>query len=75
MCCAIWYHLYNLRNVKNTHAGVLLLVNLQKSNTPPWMFFTFFKLCKGYQIIKRISHLDGNITMINCNSVENITVI
>ena len=24
--CAIWYHLYNLKNVKNTHGGVLLLV-------------------------------------------------
>ena len=21
MCCAIWYHLYNLKNVKNTHGG------------------------------------------------------
>ena len=24
--CAIWYHLYNFKNVKNTHGGVLLLV-------------------------------------------------
>ena len=23
----IWYHLYNLKNVKNTHGGVLRLVN------------------------------------------------
>ena len=23
--CAIWYHLYKLKNVKNTHGGVLLL--------------------------------------------------
>ena len=23
--CAIWYHLYNLKNVKNTHGGVLNL--------------------------------------------------
>ena len=29
MCCAIWYHLYNLKNVKNTHGGVLLLVKLK----------------------------------------------
>ena len=29
MFCAIWYHLYNLKNVKNTHGGVLLLVKLQ----------------------------------------------
>ena len=27
--CVIWYHLYNLKNVKNTHGGVLLLVKLQ----------------------------------------------
>ena len=26
---AIWYHLYNLKNVKNTHGGVLILVKLQ----------------------------------------------
>ena len=24
----IWYHLHNLKNVKNTHGGVLLLVKL-----------------------------------------------
>ena len=29
--CAIWYHLYNLKNVKNTHGGVLILVKLQAS--------------------------------------------
>ena len=28
---------------------------LTKSNTPPWVFFTFFKLCKGYQIAQRIT--------------------
>ena len=46
MRCAIWYHLYNLRNMKNTHEGVLLLVKLQAFslqlhllNTPPWVFF------------------------------------
>ena len=31
MHCAIWYHLYNLKNVKNT------------VYTPPCVFFTFFK--------------------------------
>ena len=25
MLCAIWYHLYNLKNVKNSHGRVLLL--------------------------------------------------
>ena len=64
MQCAIWYHLYNLKNVKNTHGGVLLLVKLQaevcnfntKSNTPPWVFFTFFKLYKWYQTAQRITN-------------------
>ena len=52
MRCAIRYHLHNLKNVKNTHEGVLVLVKLQKacnfteSNTAPWMLFTFFKLYK-----------------------------
>ena len=27
--CAIQYHVHNLKNVKNTHGGVLLLVSLQ----------------------------------------------
>ena len=29
MRCAISYHLYNLKNVKNTHGGISLLVKLQ----------------------------------------------
>ena len=31
MLCVFWYHLYNLKTVKNTHRGVLLLVKLQAS--------------------------------------------
>ena len=61
MRCAIWYHLYNSKNVKNTHGGVLLLEKLQakslnftKSNTTPWVFFWFLKLCKWYQIAQNI---------------------
>ena len=53
--CAIWNHSYNLKNVKNTHGGTLFLVKLQakvcnfaKSNTLPWVLFTFFKLCTWY---------------------------
>ena len=26
MRCAIWYHFYNSKNVKNTHGGIGLLV-------------------------------------------------
>ena len=61
--CSIWYHLYNLKNVKNIHGGVLLLVKLQasacnftKSNTPLWVFFTFFKLYEWYQIAQRTTY-------------------
>ena len=41
--------LRDLKNVKNINGGVLLLVKLHaftKSNTPPWVFFMFFKLYK-----------------------------
>ena len=58
MRCAIWHHLYNFKNVKNTHEGVLLLVKLQtkasnfiKINFPSWVFYTFFKLYKWKQIV------------------------
>ena len=46
--CAIWYHLYKLKNVKNSHRGVLLFsaCNFTKSNTPPCLLFTFFNLYK-----------------------------
>ena len=45
VCCTIWYYFYNLKNVKNTHGGKLILVKLQM-NTPPWVFFTLFKWYK-----------------------------
>ena len=49
----------DLKNTKSTHGGELLLVKLQASkNTHPWVFFTFFKLYKWYQIITQ------NITII-----------
>ena len=38
--CAIWYHLYNFKKVKNTHAGVLILVKLQAS-APMGAFHVF----------------------------------
>ena len=57
MHCAIRHYLYNLKNVRNVHGGVLLLVemlasacNFTKSNTPPQAFFTFIKLYKWYQM-------------------------
>ena len=59
MCYAIWYHLSNFKNMENTHGGVLLLVKLQaefsnftKSNTLPWVFFTFLNCTNGTKLRK-----------------------
>ena len=49
--CAIWYHLYNLKNVENTHGGVLILILLH------WCFSRFFKLYKWYQTAQRITYV------------------
>ena len=67
--CVIWYHSHNFKNMKNTHGGVLILVKLQASacnitkiNTPPWVFFTFLKWYKWYQIVQRTTYkwINGN---------------
>ena len=41
MLCAIWYHFYNLKNVKNTNRGVLLLVKLNQWRTVKVAGFSF----------------------------------
>ena len=53
----------NLKNLKNIHEGVLLLVKLKveacnftKSKTLPWVFLTFFKLDKWYHISQSIKY-------------------
>ena len=45
------------KNVESTHGELLHLIKLQakaynstESNTSPWVFYTFFKLYKLYQI-------------------------
>ena len=56
MFCVMQYHLYNLKkNVKNTHEGVLLLVKIKAFSTPTWVFFTFLKFYKWYQIMQNIT--------------------
>ena len=44
MLCAIWYHLYNLKSVKNTNGGVLqaLACKFTKSDTSSCLFFHVF---------------------------------
>ena len=57
MQCAIWYYFYDLKNVKNTDGGVLLLVcNFTKSKTPPRVFFTFWNCTNGTKS-RNASHL------------------
>ena len=56
-------HLYNLKNVKNTHWGLLLLVKLKadvcnctKNNVPPWVFFTFLNF-KNFAKLRKTSQI------------------
>ena len=51
MLCSIWYRLYNFKNAKNSHGGVLIC------NTLPCVFFTFFKLYEWYQIAQSTTNL------------------
>ena len=70
MRCAIWHYLYNFKKVKNNHGEVLILVKLQaKINTPPWVFFTIFKLYKWYQIAQSTTYIDkiGLTLTLRCN--------
>ena len=50
--------MYKLKNVKNTHGGVLLFVKTSatKSNTPSSVFFTFIKFYKWYRIAQCITY-------------------
>ena len=72
---AIWCHLYKIKKVKSTHGGVILLQlqtesrNFTKSNTRPWIFFTFLKLYKWYQIAQSITNvLSGTYDVLMLNS-------
>ena len=69
MCWAIRYHLYNLKNVKNTHGGVLLYLKLQakafiftKTGTPPRMFLRFLN-CTNDTELRKASQI---FTFSNC---------
>ena len=63
MLCDIWYHLYILECMENTHKEVLLSVKLQasalnfiKSNSPPGVFFTFLNCANGTKS-RKASHM------------------
>ena len=49
MFCATWYHLYNLKKHEKLpwrNVTFSKVAGFTKSNSPPWVFFTFFKLYK-----------------------------
>ena len=63
MRCSIWYQLHNLKTVKITHGGVLLLVKIKaetcnffKSYAPPWVFSRFLNCTNGNKL-RKASHL------------------
>ena len=75
---AIWYHLYNLKNVKNTHGGVLLLVKLQaatllKVTLLYWCFSRFLNCTNGIisqktsHIYVFVEHTVANIVLLSAN--------
>ena len=66
MFCAIWYHLYNLKNVKNIHGEVLLLVKMQAKKKPPTLlrvtllhgWFSCFLNCTNGNKSRKASYID-----------------
>ena len=81
MHCAIWYHLYNLKNVKNTHGG-LTLVKLQASQASQirkrgdlsadnikYSMVKDLKFAQFYlllKIYKRLENVPGRTVISNC---------
>ena len=69
--CAIWYHLYNLENVKNFHGGVLFLVKLKPCN------FTYHSSRGAFQVClnctngtksRKASHIFNDFRDVNLES-------
>ena len=68
----IRYRMYNFKNVKNSHGGVLLLVKLQaetcnftKSNTLPWVFSLFLNRTNGTKPHKTSQEIFSILSYIN----------
>ena len=60
MRCAIWYHLNNFKNVKNTHGGVLLLLKV----TLLQGFFSRIWNCANGIKSQKASHI---LVILNCS--------
>ena len=82
MRCAIWYHLQNLKNVKNTHGRVLILVKVQayqigQRTTYKWIrklrktsFFLTSQPAVKIHIFTNISRIKDSQTMKFGRSIE-----
>ena len=59
--CAVWYHLYKLKIVKNTDGEVVLFLNLEavKEALLHGCFSCFFKLYEWYKIVQSITNPAG----------------
>ena len=60
MRCTIWYQLRNLKLENYPCSSVTfskVACNFTKSNTPSWVFFTFSKFYKWYQIAQSITYI------------------
>ena len=62
MRCAIWYHLYNLKNVKNTHGGVTLL----------HACFSRFLNCTSGTKSRNGSHIQELRQLQECDKIYNV---
>ena len=53
------YHVYTYENgvYSYSYTAIAETCNFTEINTPPWVFFTFFKLYKCYQIAQRTTYL------------------
>ena len=78
MSYAIWYHFYNLKNVKNTPEEVSFLVKLQAKPTTllkVTLFhgcFSRFLNCTNGTKLRNASHIAGFITIINKSNTNTI---
>ena len=71
MVCAIWCHLYNLKNVKNIYGGVVFLIKLQAlasllKVTLPHGCFSRFLNCTNVTKSCKLSHFYHLRTHFDC---------
>ena len=66
----LWYRLYNFKNVKNTHGGLILFVKLQTSacNFSKSPHYPHFSICRNVTKSRKASHIKYPIEQIHHSS-------